>query len=121
MTAALGRPVVASVRASAPRLSAGAPGGAHPDRPTTPRGTFGPDPPGEGTEPGFDARFQALARRRCDEICTAILDRAAEGDRWAAELVLKYVIDPAVAALARADPPTELLHDIRDRLADRTG
>ena len=68
----------------------------------------------------FADRFRALAREHQEEICRAIVDKAAEGERWAAELVLKYAVDrePGVGPDGAPDRFALLLEEIRARLAE---
>ncbi len=63
----------------------------------------------------FAERFRTLAQARCGEICEAIVDKAIDGERWAAELVMKYAADKGGGVETR-DALIELLEDIRGQL-----
>ena len=63
----------------------------------------------------FPARFRALAEEHTDKICDKIIECAVDGDRWAAELVIKYAFDRS--AEASEDALVNLLEEIRARLA----
>ena len=63
----------------------------------------------------FPARFRELAEAHTDEICTAVIDKARDGERWATELVMQYAFDRS--AEASEDALVNLLEEIRARLA----
>ena len=68
---------------------------------------------GEGLSP-FAARLTDLADTEREALCQAIVGKALEGERWAVELVVRYVFARQDEG---PDPLTVLLEDLRERLA----
>ncbi len=65
------------------------------------------------------ARFRQMAETQSDEICGAIVDAAANGERWACELIMKYAVDQSRDDGA-GDRLALVLEELRAAIADRT-
>lgn len=61
----------------------------------------------------FASRLTALADARYEELCQTVIDRALAGERWAVELVVRYVF-------ARHDDGQDALRTLLEEIRERT-
>ena len=66
-----------------------------------------------GADSAFAARLTALANADHDALCQTIMAKALDGERWAVELVVRYVF-------AREDDGDDALWTILEELCERT-
>ena len=61
----------------------------------------------------FAARLTAVANAECEALCQTIMAKALDGERWAVELVVRYVF-------ARHDDGQDALRVLLEEIRDRT-
>ena len=64
-------------------------------------------------ESAFAARLTAVANAECEALCETIMAKARDGERWAVELVVRYVY-------ARHDDGQDALRALLEEIRDRT-
>ena len=61
----------------------------------------------------FAARLTAIANAECEALCQTIMGKALDGERWAVELVVRYVF-------ARDDDGQDALRALLEEIRERT-
>jgi hypothetical protein len=61
----------------------------------------------------FATRLAAVANAEYEALCQMIMAKALDGERWAVELLMRYVY-------ARHDDGRDALHDLLDEVRERT-
>ena len=64
-------------------------------------------------ESAFAARLTAIADAECEALCQTIMGKALDGERWAVELVVRYVY-------ARHDDGQDALRALLEEIRDLT-